>query len=96
MSFPDNKIEITLDFPYTTLAGVEIEKIVMRSPTVRDRLLRKKDKRDDMEADIHMIANMCGLESEDLMNMEGCDYLRLERQFNVFLTPVIARKKAKS
>lgn len=96
MSYPANTVEITLDFPFTTLTGVEISTVTMRSPTVRDRLLRNKDKRPDVEADIHMIASMCSLAFEDLMNMEGCDYLRLERQFNVFLTPLNERKKATS
>ncbi|MEL4016550.1 phage tail assembly protein [Dryocola clanedunensis] len=96
MTYPTNTVEIALDFPFTTAGGIEIGTVTMRSPTVRDRVLRNKDKRPDIEADIHMIGSMCNLSFDDLMNMEGCDYLRLEQQFNAFLTPVSQRMKATS
>lgn len=96
MTYPNNTILITLDHPYTTLAGVEISEVTMRSPTVRDRVLRAKDRRADVDADIQMIATMCNMTYDDLLNMEGSDYLQIEHQFNVFLQPVAKLQNATS
>lgn len=94
-SIPSESQTITLAVPYKSLVGEHIEQVTMRAPTVRDRLLRNRSTKPDVEADIDMIASLCGLSADDLMNMESCDYLRLERQFNDFLLPPAKRKHPK-
>ena len=92
-NMPGSSVDIKLDFPLTLRDGSKLETVIMRSPTVRDRMMRAKDKHIDIEADINMIANLTGLNTEDIMNMEGCDYLRLEAHFSNFLLPVVKRAK---
>ncbi|HGB4478371.1 phage tail assembly protein [Salmonella enterica] len=86
-SIPAGRVEIVLSVPYVTAAGQEIDRVTMRAPTVRDRLLHRRNPKPEAEADLDMIAGLCGMDAQDLMNMEACDYLRLEKQFNVFLLP---------
>lgn len=92
-NMPGSSVEIKLDFPLTLRDGSKLETVTMRSPTVRDRLMRAKESGTDIEADIKMIANLTGLNADDIMNMEGCDYLRLEAYFSNFLLPVGKRVK---
>lgn len=94
MSYPDNSVTFTLDHPYKTQAGTEVKEVTMRSPIVRDRILRSRDRSNDIEADVRMIAQLCGLSYDDILNMEGADYMRLENQFNVFLLPGAKAKNA--
>ncbi|WP_054176367.1 phage tail assembly protein [Citrobacter sp. CtB7.12] len=91
-SFPAEKGVIQLAVPYTTLSGQHIESVTMRAPTVRDRLMRNRNPAPDYQADIELMASLCGMTLDDLMNMEACDYLRLEKQFNNFLLPPAKRK----
>lgn len=92
-NMPGSSVEIKLDFPLTLRDGSKLETVTMHSPTVRDRLMRAKESGTDIEADIKMIANLTGLNADDIMNMEGCDYLRLEVYFSNFLLPVDKRVK---
>ena len=94
-TIPGNTAEIKLDFPFTTLGGVEISTVTMRSPTVRDRLINLKSNKPESDATLDLIANLCGLEASDLMNMEVSDYFLLEKQFIVFLLPLAKRAKVK-
>lgn len=73
---------ITLTFPYETAKGKKIERVELRSPTVRDRLLRSRDPAPATEADVNMMARLCGLELDDLLSMEIADYLQVEEAFN--------------
>ncbi|KFC12935.1 hypothetical protein GTGU_00184 [Trabulsiella guamensis ATCC 49490] len=91
-NFPSEAVTVRLSVPYTALSGTRIEEVVMRAPTVRDRLMRNRNPNPDYQADIELIASLCGLTLDDLMNMEACDYLRLEKQFNAFLLPPERRK----
>ncbi|MUN34840.1 phage tail assembly protein [Escherichia coli] len=83
-SVPASSVEIVLSVPYVTASGQTITHVTMRAPTVRDRLLHRRSTKPEAEA------------AADMMNMEACDYLALERQFNVFLLPPVRRKKTAS
>ncbi|HAN7627883.1 TPA: phage tail assembly protein [Escherichia coli] len=95
-SVPASCVEIVLSVPYVTASGQTITHVTMRAPTVRDRLLHRRSTKPEAEADLDMIAGLCGMDAADMMNMEACDYLALERQFNVFLLPPVRRKKKTS
>lgn len=93
-NMPGTTVEIKLDFPITLRDGSKLETVTMRSPTVRDRLMRAKDSsKTDIEADINSIASMTGLNADDILNMEVCDYIRLEAHFSNFLLPAGKRVK---
>lgn len=87
---------IKLDFPYTTAGGKKIDAVTLRSPTVRDRLLRSRDPAAKAEADVNMMARLCGMESDDMMMMEIADYLRVEEEFNFLALPTDPKSKEKS
>lgn len=86
-TIPGNTVEIALSVPYTALNGTPMASVTMRSPTVRDRIMHLNSTKSDIESNVDMIANLCGLSANDLMNMEACDFFRLEKQFNDFLLP---------
>lgn len=88
---PSESAVIKLTVPYKTNAGEMMEEVTMRAPTVRDRLIRNRSQAPGYQADIDMIASLCQLTTDDLMNMEACDFLRLETQFNDFLQPPAKR-----
>lgn len=89
---PATSVTIKLDTPITLKNGSVLNAVVMRSPTVRDRLFRSKDRAPDLEADINMICHLTGLEYDDMLGMEGSDYLRLEAHFSNFLLPLAKRQ----
>ncbi|EFE8014715.1 phage tail assembly protein, partial [Escherichia coli] len=77
-SVPASCVEIVLSVPYVTASGQTITHVTMRAPTVRDRLLHRRSTKPEAEADLDMIAGLCGMDAADMMNMEACDYLALE------------------
>lgn len=86
---------ITLDFPYETSKGKRIEQVELRAPTVRDRLLRSRDPAPAVEADVNMMARLCGLELDGLVSMEIADYMRVEEAFNFLASPTTPPLKGK-
>lgn len=84
---------IELEFPYVAKNGQKIEKVQLRAPTVRDRLMRSRDPAQGTEADVNMMARLCGFELEDLMSMEIADYLRVEEAFNFLALPTAPKSK---
>ena len=91
---PRSKI-IPLEFPYTTATGTRIEQVTLRSPTVRDRLLRSRDPAPDTEANVNMMARLCDLSLDDLLSMEIADYMRVEEAFNFLASPPPPKPKVK-
>lgn len=94
-SIPARSEVIVLDYPYITTKGEHIERITLRAPTVRDRLLRSRDPAPEAEANINMMARLSGMTLEDLLLMEIADYLRLEDTFNFLARPITPVSKAK-
>ena len=95
-AYPASSATIALDFPFRTAGGETLTSVTLVAPTVRDRILRSREPLDSAEADVRMMARLCGLAYDDILNMEGADYLRLEAQFGVFLLPLAKRTKATS
>lgn len=94
-TIPPRSQVIALDFPYTTATGTRIDSVTLRAPTVRDRLLRSRDPAPETEANVNMMARLCGLIPDDLMAMEIADYLRVEEAFNFLALPTDPASKGK-
>ena len=66
---------MTLKHPYTTAAGVRVDTLTLRQPTVADLRRAKKQAGEDYEERTHLIiAACCGLIPEDLDGMDLWDY----------------------
>ena len=62
-SVPASCVEIVLSVPYVTASGQTITHVTMRAPTVRDRLLHRRSTKPEAEADLDMIAGLCGMDA---------------------------------
>lgn len=82
MSIPRNAT-ITLDVPIL-IDGVEADRLTMRRPTVRDEIGFQKGKGDPGERAVRLIAALCEVAPDDLMEMDAADFGKLEAQYQAF------------
>lgn len=71
--------KIALDFPIT-VSGVEVKHLVMRRPKVRDEMAFAKSKGDDADKAINLMASLCEVVPDDLMELDSADFAKLEAQ----------------
>ncbi len=81
-NLPSSK-KITLDFPIT-VSGVEVSHLVMRRPKLRDDLAAAKSSGSDEDKAIQLVANLCEVAPEDLMELDSADWAKLEQQVQDF------------
>lgn len=96
MNYPGTKMTITLFSPLTLEGGSKLEKVSMREPLVRDRIEYARRQGSDMEKEAQMIAELCGMNADDIYRMTAADYAQLEDAFNLFLLPPGERVKPTS
>lgn len=78
-----NTAKIELDFPIQ-ISGVEVAHLVMRRPKVRDDLAASKVPGSDEDKSLALVANLCEVTVEDLLELDSADYAKLERQVQDF------------
>jgi len=78
-----NTAKIDLDFPIT-VSGVEVSHLIMRRPKVRDDLAASKSGGSDEDKAVFLVANLCEVAPEDLMDVDAADWSKLERQVQTF------------
>jgi hypothetical protein len=66
--------------------GVEIRKLNMREPKVRDMLLAEKAGKTDAEREITMFAALCEVEPAVIEDLGMRDYARLQEAYKGFLS----------
>ena len=71
--------KIALDFPIT-ISGVEVSSLTMRRPKVRDEMAFAKSKADDADKAINLMASLCEVAPDDLMELDSADFAKLEAQ----------------
>jgi hypothetical protein len=71
--------KIVLDFPIA-IAGVEVKHLTMRRPKVRDEMAFAKSKADDADKALHLMASLCEVSPDDLMELDSADFGKLESQ----------------
>lgn len=74
---------IELDFPIK-VSGVEVKHFIMRRPKVRDEVAFTKSKVDDADKVLHLIASLCEVAPDDLLELDSADFAKLEAQFQDF------------
>jgi hypothetical protein len=82
--YPSNKVTVKLSRPLKTSTG-EVSELIIREPTVFDKLLYEKQNGGPIEKELNMIANLCGLEVSDLHTLPAYDYSQLAEVTNDFL-----------
>lgn len=75
--------KIDLDFPIE-ISGVQVKHLVMRRPKVRDEVVFSKSKADDADKTLQLLASLCEVSPEDLMELDSADFAKLEQQFSSF------------
>lgn len=78
-----NTAKIDLDFPIE-ISGVEVNHLIMRRPKVRDDLAAAKSGGSDEDKAVFLVANLCEVTTEDLLELDAADWTRLEKQVQDF------------
>lgn len=78
-----NTAKIDLDFPIT-VSGVEVSHLVMRRPKVRDMMAAQKSGGNDAEMGIALVANLCELTPDDVLEIDSIDWDKCEAQVQAF------------
>lgn len=78
-----NTAKIELDFPIE-ISGVEVKHLVMRRPKVRDDLAASKSGGSDEDKAVLLVANLCEVTVDDLMDLDSADWAKLEKQVQDF------------
>ena len=75
--------KIELDFPIQ-VSGVEVKHLVMRRPKVRDEVAYTKSKGDDSDKVLQLLASLCEVAPDDLLELDASDFAKLEAQYQDF------------
>lgn len=78
-----NTAKVELDFPIT-VSGVEVSHLIMRRPKLRDDLAAAKSGGSDEDKAIQLVANLCEVTTEDLLDLDSGDWAKLEKQVQDF------------
>lgn len=79
---PQGDPDITLDFPFTTAAGVKITTIKTRRLTVKDlRSFSEQSGGNETLIETLGVARMCNMIPEDLDVMDAADYHEVKSRF---------------
>ena len=76
---------IKLQYPLH-VDGLVIEKITMRRPLVRDRLVAEKTNGSEVEKEIRLIANLCEMAPQHIELLDLADYVKLQECLAGFLS----------
>lgn len=68
------------------VSGVEVQHVVVRRPKVRDRVAAQKATSNEADQTVHLVASLTEVPIEDLLEMDGSDFQRIENQVAAFLS----------
>jgi len=71
--------KVALDFPLS-ISGVEVKSLTMRRPKVRDEMAFAKSKADDADKALHLMASLCEVAPDELLELDSADFAKLEAQ----------------
>lgn len=74
---------IDLDFPIT-VSGVEVRHLIMRRPKVRDEMAYSKASGAAEDKVLFLLASLCEVTQDDLMELDSADWSKLEEQYAAF------------
>ena len=76
---------ISLQYPITA-DGVQVTKLTLRRPLVRDRLIAEKASGSEFEKEIRFIANLCEMAPQHIEILDMVDYAKLQECLADFLS----------
>lgn len=76
---------ITLEYPIT-IDGAVINRIRLRRPLVRDRLIAEKASGSEVEKEIRLLANLCEIAPDHIEKLDLKDYGKLQERLIDFLS----------
>lgn len=80
----DGSVTIPLNKPLK-MEGTDVKALTMREPTVRDQRAARKLAKDDEEAELALMANLCLVSMEDLDGLTLRDFRRVQEQLLGFI-----------
>jgi hypothetical protein len=78
--------KIDLDYP-VTVGGKEIKQLTMRRPKVIDQKVANKSAASDADRETVLFANLCGVESAVMDELDMLDYQKVQETYTGFLSP---------
>jgi len=77
----------TIDLKYPIeRAGEKVASLSMRRPKVLDMIAAEKSGGNDGEKEVVMFSNLCEVSPDCIMDMDGADYLKLQKVYSGFLS----------
>jgi hypothetical protein len=80
---PEGSAKVVFDFP-EMIGGVEVDFLVMRRPKVRDRVEAAKASTNEGEQAVHLVANLCEVPVDEIMQLDDANWGKLEAQVVAF------------
>lgn len=79
-------ITINLDYPIMS-NDTTISTLTMRRPKVRDRIQAANVEANNAEREIYLLAILCNIPKEVILELDLSDYLKLQEQLMYFIEP---------
>ena len=76
---------IKLNYP-VDYNGEKVEQITMRRPKVQDRLTAEKSGGSDIEKEMRLIANLCEVAPDFILQLDLADYTMVQEKLSDFLS----------
>ncbi len=83
MTTKNQSIELT--YPID-VDGIDVHKLTLRRPKVRDMLAVEKSAHSDAEKEIHLFASLCEVPPASLHDLDMSDYAKLQQHYQTFLS----------
>ncbi len=78
--------EITLDYPVPS-DGIEVSTLTVRRPKVRDQINAAKVPGTDQDREVRMFAELCGVTTGVIEDLDMADYAKLQDAYRGFMKP---------
>ena len=75
-----NETIITLKYPTKNRHPT----LKLRRPTERDRIVAANNQGSQVEIEVHLFANLCGISPDEITNLDMKDYLQLRAAYKAF------------
>ncbi len=79
------KENIELKYPFE-INGVTCNTLSIRRPKVNDRLIAEKSSGTEIEKEIRLIANLCEVSPDNIMQLDLADYVAVQECLTGFLS----------
>lgn len=75
---------IKLEYPIQ-IDGVKVTELNMRRASIGDQIAARHNSKDDIEAEVTLLANLCGFKPADMHQLDLKDYKTCQKRYEGFL-----------